>query len=105
MSNVTLSIGGRNFTVACASGEEQHVAALGQMIDSKVAGMGDAATQNEARMLLFGALLLADELHEARQGRGHDAAQADSPSSQMLDAIAQRLENLAEQLEDANENP
>ena len=55
MSNVSLSIGGRNFTVACASGEEEHVAALGQMIDSKVAGMGDTATHREGRMLLFGA--------------------------------------------------
>lgn len=105
MSNVSLSIGGRNFTVACASGEEEHVAALGQMIDSKVAGMGDTATHSEGRMLLFGALLLADELYEARQGRSQGATQAAAPPSQMLDAIAQRLENLAGRLEDLGDNP
>ena len=25
MSNVTLAIGGRNYTVACAPGEEEHI--------------------------------------------------------------------------------
>ena len=29
MSNVTLSIGGRSYTVACAEGEESHVLGLG----------------------------------------------------------------------------
>ena len=50
MSNVTLSIGGRSFTVACAEGEEGHVAGLGRMIDSKVGSMGDLTGQSEPRM-------------------------------------------------------
>ena len=66
MSNVNLSIGGRNFTVACAQGEEDHVAGLGRMINDKLAAMGDISGQNESRMLLFAALLLADEVHEAQ---------------------------------------
>lgn len=105
MSNVKLEIGGRHFTVACAAGEEDHVTDLGAMIAAKIATMGDVAGQSESRMLLFAALLLADELHDAtsRGGGANDATMAQpglSPASaQRLDQIAERLENLASRLE------
>jgi len=98
MSNVALSIGGRSFTVACAEGEEDHVASLGRMIDGKLSAMGDMTGQSEGRMLLFAALLLADELDEAH--RSPAAALMLSPASaERLDSIATRLENLATSLE------
>ncbi|MGE3691325.1 MAG: cell division protein ZapA [Novosphingobium sp.] len=92
MSNVALDIGGRSFTVACADGEEHHVTKLGRMIDGKLAEMGDTAGQSESRLLLFAALLLADDLHEA----GQRQPAADLPR---LEAMAMRLENLASRLE------
>jgi len=97
MSNVTLQIGGRDYTVACAEGEEAHVTALGRMIDQKVQTMG-GASQNEPRQLLFAALLLADELHEA-QGRITGAPRPDEHAN-ALEAIAARLEMCADALED-----
>jgi cell division protein ZapA len=105
MSNITLSIGGRSYTVACAEGEENHVRSLGSMINTKVSSMGDMSGQAETRMLLFAALLLADELHEANnQPRSSQSpAPADGePSPEMAGMLAQlanRLENLAERLE------
>ena len=66
MSNVTLEIGGRQFSVASADGEEAHVTALGRMIDDKLRAMGGAGGQSESRMMLFAALLLADEIHEIK---------------------------------------
>jgi cell division protein ZapA len=100
MSNVTLAIGGRSFTVAGAAGEEDHVAGLGRMIADKIAAMGDLSSQSESRMLLFAALLLADELHEVTVRSPPAAA---SPlagaSAEQLDGIARRLENLAARLE------
>ena len=90
MSNVTLSIGGRSYTVACAAGEEDHVRGLGEAIDARVRRMEGLATQREARTLLFAALLLADDLHEARSR---------APDTDLLDAVADRLENLAARLE------
>jgi cell division protein ZapA len=68
MSNVSLSVGGRDYVVACAPGEEEHIADLGQMIDDKLATLPLSATQGETRALLFAALLLADDLHETREG-------------------------------------
>jgi len=89
-----LTIGGREFKVACAPGEEDHVTGLGRMIDSKIADM-NMAGQSEARMLLFAALLLADELHEAKY-RGGAAAPV---SPQNDDLLADRLERVAQMLE------
>ena len=101
MSNVNLAIGGRNFTVACAAGEEAHVSGLGAMIDAKVASMGDAANQSENRMLLFAALLLADEVHDAaqRQAAPPPPPREDPQVAERLAAFAERMENLAARLE------
>ena len=96
MSNVTLQIGGRSYTVACAAGEEAHVASRGQLIDDKVKEVGGASL-NEVRQLLFAALLLADELHEARKANSARAAQPDH--ADQLEALADRLEAAAQALE------
>lgn len=78
MSEVALTIGGRIYRVACAPGEEEHISALGAMINDKLASMGNLSG-HEAQNLLFAALLLADEVHEGRDTVGrsdHDIAAA-----------------------------
>jgi len=95
MSNINLHIGGRDYAVACAEGEEAHVRALGLMIQEKIATMG-GSQHSETRSLLFAALLLADETHELR---AQAAPSAPGLPSGQLDAIAARLENIASALE------
>lgn len=95
MSNVTLTIGSRSFAVACADGEEAHVADLGRLIDEKAAAAG-AQGQTETRMLLFAALLLADEVHELRR---HGGAALPDGFEDRLAQIADRIENIASLLE------
>ena len=95
MSNINLQIGGRTLTVACAPGEEDHIAGLGRMIDDKLNTMGGATGQSETRMLLFAALLLADELHDIRTSGSLPAA---PPPVEGL-RQAERLETLAAALE------
>ena len=102
MSNVTLSIGGRNYTVACGPGEEAHIEQLGRTIVAKLSSLPSLAGQSEARTLLFAALLLADEVHELRSGSSGRAEAADDGSAaaaEALETLAGRLESLAEQLE------
>jgi cell division protein ZapA len=102
MSNVTLTICGRDYTVACAAGEEAHVMGLGRMIDSKLEAMGNMAGQSETRQLLFAALLLADQLHEAGPAPAAVATgstASDDVSADRLESIAARLENCASHLE------
>lgn len=104
MSNVVLSIGGRSFTVACAEGEEAHIASLGRMIDGKLAAMGSLAGQSEPRMLLFASLLLADELHEARSHQPQPQPSVPFVGADRLGQIAARLENIADHLEAQSTN-
>ena len=52
MSNITLSIGGRSYTVACAEGEENHVRSLGSMINTKVSSMGDMSAVSYTHLTL-----------------------------------------------------
>ncbi|ABD26410.1 conserved hypothetical protein [Novosphingobium aromaticivorans DSM 12444] len=106
MSNINLEIGGRQFAVSCADGEESHIEMLGRMIDDRARRMGGA--QSETRMLLFAALMLADELHEA-----HRQAPAPQPVIEPVPAppaikeetvarvhlLAERIEKLALALE------
>ena len=98
MSNVSLAIGGRTYTVNCDPGEEDHVAELGAMIDSKLTALGQTG-QNETRNLLFAALLLADEVFELRSGNVPAAPSEPVIAPERLDAIAERLEKLALHLE------
>lgn len=100
MANLDLEIGGRRFAVSCQPGEENHISQLGRMIDTRVRDAG-AVGQTEPRMLLFGALLLADEVHALREG---DAAPAmdrdeDKAISRRIDSITARIENIVRHLE------
>jgi cell division protein ZapA len=94
VSDVTLTIGGRSYRVACDDGQEPHIQRLGAMIGEKLASIGDVAGQAESRLLLFAALLLADEVFELKKPKG------DAPDfAPQLETLAARLENIAAHLE------
>jgi cell division protein ZapA len=97
VSNVTLELAGRSYAVACADGQEAHILGLGRTLDAKLATMPNAAAQSEARMLLFAALLMADECHELKQGKEPIAAGPDL--GEALEKLAGRLESCATKLE------
>ncbi len=106
MSDLTLSIGGRNYTVSCADGQESHVEHLASMIDGKLGTMGKNLSSNDAKNLLFAALLLADELEETRKVASHPNTpgfDTDRLASQ-LDRFALALENAASTLEGGGRN-
>lgn len=104
MSNVSLTIGGRSFTVSAAPGEEAHIEMLGRMIDERVRRMGGAPGQSESRMMLFAALVLADELHEAHE---REVPPALPPAAQppvetapeIPEELVARVADLAERIE------
>ncbi len=98
MSNLDLHIGGRDYSVACAPGEEAHVAGLGRLIDARMAALPGATGLSEARALLFVALMLADELHEAQSGQAA-AAPGTGADPARLAMLAPRLAMLATRLE------
>ncbi len=62
MPEVKISIGGRDFKVACQAGEEHFLKSAAEMLDSE-ASVLTAQIQHlpEARMLLMAGLMLADK--------------------------------------------
>ena len=97
MAEVDLTIAGRPYRVACRSGEEDSLRAAAALVDAKsreaLAGLG---TLSEARQLLFASLLLADQLVDERPAQ---AAVFDPSAAQSAEALASRLEALADALE------
>lgn len=67
MSDVTIRVGGRDYSVACEAGQEDHLQQLGRRLDSKLAQLGGNLSAQESQNLLFAALFVADDLHEAEK--------------------------------------
>jgi cell division protein ZapA len=96
---VDLTIAGRTYQVACREGEEENLRSAARLVDGKsreaLSGLG---TLSEARQFLFASLLLADQLitkdPQAAAPEGADPALA-----AQAEALASRLEMLAETLE------
>lgn len=107
MSTVTLSIGPKSYTIACADGEEAHIRALGAMIAEKYAQLGAARAPLEAQNLLFAALFLADELAEAKKRTASPPtpAPAPEPDTAELDALRKTVARLEAELAAARKTP
>jgi cell division protein ZapA len=98
MSTVTLTIGPKTYTIACAEGEEAHISALGAIIAEKYAQLGAARAPLEAQNLLFAALFLADELAEVRKGNAPTPAPAPAPDQQAIEALRAAIAQLEDDL-------
>jgi cell division protein ZapA len=94
LNQVTLTIGGRKHTVSCAAGEEDHVTRLGESIDAKFQQLGNVSVPDSQNML-FAALLLADELHEAK-ATVSAAMETQQNFADERDALARRVEELVD---------
>jgi cell division protein ZapA len=103
MATVTVDINGRPYAVGCADGQEERVRILAKQFDGHVRSVaGDVGHVGDLRLFLMAALLLADELHEARLALqlGVPAAAATGVASdgvaEALNAVAARLEKLVQ---------
>jgi cell division protein ZapA len=108
---IDLNIAGRTYQVACRQGEEENLRAAARLVDGKsreaLAGLG---TLSEARQFLFASLLLADQLIDKNPETAAAAAVApaaapDPALVERAEALANRLEMLAQQLESEGANP
>ena len=117
---ISLSVHGRSYQVTCDPGQEDHLLALAQHIDEKMAELEASVGQvGDQRLLFMACLLIADEAYEAQRQveglvaglkSGRPAAQpaaaggASAPEEQAaraLDACAQRIEAIAGRLQGA----
>lgn len=105
MAEVTLAIGGREYSVACRDGGEEHLRSLAKRVDAKVEeARGAVGTASEVRQLLFAALLLADDLAESTSAPPSAPVAHDPGTLQALLALATRVESMADTLEGSRAN-
>ncbi len=106
MAQLTVQVNGKPYIVGCEDGEEAHLTALTALIDEKVRAAAPGGGQlGETRLMLLGALILADELSEAKArlaaAQGQLAASeaerrvADAKAVTALEAAAQKIEAMA----------
>lgn len=101
MGQAVLAISGRTYRISCRDGDEVRIARLGDELavraDRLTASLG---TMPETQLLAMTALMLADELADARAGIAPPPAATPAQAAPMVDItrltrIVERLETLA----------
>ena len=109
MAQVSITINGRNYKVACDDGQEAHLKRLGDYVDKRLDELVAAVGQvGDSRLLVMVSLLLADELSdlydetESLKGSGGGGnARAEEELAGTIESMAERIEKIAERLEQA----
>ncbi len=116
MAQVSVTINGRVYRMACDDGQEQHLIALGQQLSKTIDELRESIGEvGDQRLTVMAAITLADDLSEAKNrlarleeevGRlsaaeAHAAARAEASEGQLvaaLEAASGRLEQAAMRL-------
>lgn len=110
MSEVSVTINGRRYQIACDDGQEAHLTRLAIYIDQRVTELVAAIGQvGEGRLLVMASLLIADELSDA-YSKMEDKGEAMAPRRDLIvdeakvrekveEMLAPVLESLADRLE------
>jgi cell division protein ZapA len=94
MPQVSVSIANRVYEFACGEGEEERVQELALYVDGKVSELRKQLQgAPEIKLMVFAALLLADESREAR-GIARQAETARASATDSADTLASALEDL-----------
>lgn len=68
MAQVSVTIGGRVYRMACDDGQEEHLMRLARDLDQKLVQLREAFGEiGDTRLAVMGAIVVADELSEARR--------------------------------------
>ena len=94
MPEVSVQIANRNFELACGEGEEERVQELAAYVDEKITDLRRQLPGTpEVKLLVFAALILADESREAR-GIAKAAKSARASATDSAETLATALEDL-----------
>lgn len=117
MAEISITINGRNYGIACDDGQEKRVRELASYVDARLREIARAgAASNESHLLVLTSIILADEIAEARSGihqhAARTAAAAQPPISGVhmteddeeaivsaIDLLAARIDSIAGHLQ------
>ena len=106
MAQVTIEVNGRPYVIGCEDGQERRLTELAAALDAQVRQVAmDVGPLGETRLILMGALVMADDIAELRREIAELKAQVGDMAAEQarseraavaaLDAAAARIERLA----------
>lgn len=105
MAQVSVTIDGRKYRLACNEGEEARLEQVAGMVDEKIGELRRTFGEiGDQRLIVMAALTLADSLAEAREAIAAERERAKAASARAeaqaanLDALGARIEELAGRL-------
>lgn len=119
MAQITVTIDGKAFRMACEDGQEPHLEGLAHHLDTRIKTMRQSFGEiGDLRLTVMAALMICDELHEAQSGimareaaiAAREAALQDASSAHSgrdqeiaatIDALSGRIERIARLLNGA----
>lgn len=108
MAQVTVTINGRGYQIACDEGQEDRLRQLAGYVDKRVGELTAASGQaGDTRLLVMASLLIADELADAQAALADERngeprpPDAEAAVAQGIEALAARIEDIAARLEAA----
>ena len=106
MAQVDVSVNGQSYRIACEDGQEDRLVDLAAIVDEKVLGLVNQIGQvGSNRLLVMAALIIADELVDLKNEAGSSQELKDNSNQQdtvlVLQEVIKRIENIADQVEQA----
>jgi cell division protein ZapA len=116
MSQVSVTINGRQFRMACEDGEEDHLVELARELDSRISGLRAKFGEiGDTRLTVMAAITVADELaeaglrikrleedltalHDARMAASERGTAEQVSVAAALSAAAERIESITKKL-------
>jgi len=84
VAQVTIEVNGRPYMVGCEDGQEPRLAELARSVDAQVRQVArDVGPLGETRLMLMGALVMADDIAELR-------GQIEALKAQLAEALAEK---------------
>ncbi len=111
MGQVAVTIHGHDYQIDCGDGEEERITRLAAYIDERLGELvGSVGDLGDLRLLVMTSLVVADKLFDAdaelerlrgKAAQGGAPRRADGGLAPLVEAVAQRIEDLAARLESA----
>jgi cell division protein ZapA len=116
MAEVSVTINGRVYRMACDPGQEDHLARLGRELDQRIAQLRESFGEiGDTRLAVMAAIMVADELAElkrrlrasdqeiqslkdARERAAQRSEEGERALADILEETAERIERLAQGL-------
>ena len=99
MAQVSVTIDGHKYRLACNEGEEARLESLAGVIDDKIGEMRKAFGEiGDQRLVIMAALTIADDLAEARDEAAAERKRSDA-AEERAQAMASSLDQLGSRLE------